>query len=113
MKIKELSEKSGLSAHTIRYYEKIHLLQTPSKDTSGHRNYNNDDLELINWVACLKNSGMSLQKIKDYTHAYHQQENRTLMTILELHLSKLKRQETDIKHYIDVTEQKIKRLKNP
>jgi DNA-binding transcriptional MerR regulator len=111
MKIGQLSKEIGLSAHTIRYYEKIGLLQQPDKNESGHRVYESKDVSLINWVTCLKKSGMALERIKEYAVAYRCDDQATLETLLELHLNKLKRQQIDIVHYIDVTELKLQRLK--
>ncbi len=112
MKIGQLSEQSGLSAHTIRYYEKVGLIEKPPKDASGHRRYQSEDLELINWVNCLKKSGMPLQKIRDYTAAYREEERSALVEILSVHLHKLKAQQQDIEHYLQVTTDKLTRLKN-
>lgn len=111
MKIADVSRKTGLSAHTIRYYEKQGLVNPPSKDASGHRAFTEKEVELLNWVACLKKSGMSLSKIKTYVAAFDGENNPLATDILEQHLEKLKIQQQDIHHYIDVTSNKIKRLK--
>lgn len=110
MKIADVSRKTGLSAHTIRYYEKQGLVNPPAKDESGHRAFTDRDVELLNWVACLKKSGMSLNKIKTYVAAFDEENNPLATEILEQHLEKLKHQLVDIHHYIDVTDTKIKRL---
>jgi MerR family transcriptional regulator, aldehyde-responsive regulator len=112
MKIGELSKKSDLSTHTIRYYEKIGLFHKAQKDKSGHRNYTSNDLDLVNWVTCLKKSGMPLQQIKEYVDARNNEKNQETAHILELHLSKLKQQQIDIAHYIEVTEDKLNSLNN-
>lgn len=111
LKIGQLSEQAGLSTYTIRYYEKMGLIEKPTKDSSGHRHYEIDDLKLINWVSCLKNSGMPLQKIREYTAAYRAGKETVLAEILSLHLNKLRTQQEDIEHYIDVTSEKLGRLK--
>ena len=111
MKIADVSRKTGLSAHTIRYYEKQGLVKTPNKDASGHRAFGEKEVELLNWVACLKKSGMSLNKIKTYVAAFEAEDNPLATDILEQHLLKLKQQLVDTHHYIDVTDVKIKRLK--
>ncbi|KZM42112.1 MerR family transcriptional regulator [Marinomonas sp. SBI22] len=111
MKIADVSRKTGLSAHTIRYYEKQGLVKTPAKDASGHRAFSEKEVELLNWVACLKKSGMSLNKIKAYVAAFEADDSPLATDILEQHLLKLKNQQEDIHHYIDVTSEKIKRLK--
>ncbi len=63
MKIGELSRRSGLSIHTIRYYEKIGLMRKKTKDSSGHREYSEYDVEWIGFLNCLKATEMSLDRI--------------------------------------------------
>lgn len=111
MKIADVSRKTGLSTHTIRYYEKQGLVTPPGKDASGHRKFTDKEVELLNWVSCLKKSGMSLSKIKTYVVAFDSDDSPLATDILEQHLIKLKIQQQDIHHYIDVTSTKIKRLK--
>ena len=112
MKIGQFSKKSGLTNYTIRYYEKIGVLDKPDIDDSGHRDYKQSDLELINWVSCLKNSGMSLQKIKEYSQAFRKKDTLKVVEILELHFFKLIAKKKDIDHYIEVTKEKLLNLKN-
>ena len=47
MKIGELAKRSGLSAHTIRYYERIGLLPYAHRDQSSHRDY---DESILTWI---------------------------------------------------------------
>lgn len=112
MKIGTVSEASGLGIHTIRYYEKQGLIKQPVKDESGHRNYDSRDLELLNWITCMKNSGMPLKRIKEYTHASYQGDMTITLFLLEQHLKSLFKQYSEIEHYIDVTKSKINSLKS-
>ena len=48
--IKQISEKTNLSAHVLRYYEKEGLLPSVSRSNSGFRNYSEGDLE---WLGLL------------------------------------------------------------
>lgn len=50
MKIGELAKRSGLSAHTIRYYERIGLLPYADRDQSSQRDY---DASILIWIAFL------------------------------------------------------------
>ena len=61
--IREVSEKTGLSAHTLRFYEKEGLLPGVERSSSGIRRYSDADLELLGGICCLKNTGMSLREI--------------------------------------------------
>lgn len=46
--LQEVVERSGLSEHTLRYYERIGLLEQIERDqSSGHRRYTAQDLSLI------------------------------------------------------------------
>ncbi len=43
MNIKKFSKLTEISAHTLRYYEKIGLILNVARDSNGHRDYNEDD----------------------------------------------------------------------
>ncbi|MEP0177000.1 MAG: MerR family transcriptional regulator [Paraglaciecola sp.] len=111
MKIGAISKATGLGIHTIRFYEKKGLIHRAKKDGSGHRVYNSKDVELLNWIACMKNSGMPLSRIENYAHAFYSDNNLASLNILEDHLNNLYQQQADLQHYIDVTSEKVARLK--
>ena len=50
MKIGELARKTGLSIDTLRFYEKIGLIDRPARDGAGRRDY---APEVLDWVAFL------------------------------------------------------------
>lgn len=60
MNMKEFSLLAGLSAYTLRYYEKIGLLKDVRRNSSGHRDYLTKDLEWIGFIKRLKETGMAL-----------------------------------------------------
>ncbi len=62
MKISEFAICTGISKDTIRYYEKINLLQPEIKN--NHRKYNEHHIEIISIILKLKQSGFLLQEIK-------------------------------------------------
>lgn len=64
--IKEVANKTNLSTHTIRYYEKEGLLPKVSRNKAGNRVFSDDDLEWISIICCLKNTGMAIKDIKTY-----------------------------------------------
>ena len=61
--IQEVCKKTGLTAHTLRYYEKEKLLPNVSRSAGGFRQYSEEDVESLGMICCLKNTGMSLQEI--------------------------------------------------
>lgn len=66
--MKEISAVTGLSEHTIRYYDREGLIPLLTRTKSGVRQFSEDDLEWIKLICCLKNSGMSLDAIKKFMH---------------------------------------------
>ena len=62
MKIGEFATYTGLSKDTIRYYEKIDLLHPVS--INKHREYSEQDIEIIATIRKLKLTGFSLREIK-------------------------------------------------
>ena len=61
--IHEVCERTGLTAHTLRYYEKEKLLPSVGRSAGGFRQYTDEDMESLTMICCLKNTGMSLQDI--------------------------------------------------
>lgn len=66
MKIGELAKRSGFSAHTIRYYERIGLLPCAERDSSGQRDYDASILIWIEFLGRLKTTGMPIRDMVHY-----------------------------------------------
>ena len=74
MTIGEFSAITGISAYTLRYYEKKGLLRV-SRDSGGRRDYSTDDIEWVKFIRRLKDTGMLLRDIKHYSDLRYQGEN--------------------------------------
>ena len=81
--IREVCEKTGLTAHTLRYYEKEKLLPNVGRSAGGFRQYTDEDLETLGLICCLKNTGMSLQDISRFM-ALTREGDQTLRQRYEL-----------------------------
>ncbi|AWE07972.1 hypothetical protein DCE79_11480 [Lysinibacillus sp. 2017] len=82
VKIGEYADLTGISKDTIRYYEKIGLLEPEIKNK--HRNYKDNDAILINTIIKLKQTGFSLLEIKilfDWSKNLDQHKKLTQMEI--------------------------------
>jgi DNA-binding transcriptional MerR regulator len=65
--LQEVVQRSGLSEHTLRYYERIGLLDRVKRDSSsGHRRYTTEDVQNIEALACLRTTGMSIDDMRKY-----------------------------------------------
>ncbi|MFV0479441.1 MAG: MerR family transcriptional regulator [Anaerorhabdus sp.] len=71
MKIKEVATQFEVTAHTLRYYEKLGILDPVEKDSSGIRDYSEQDLERIHFIKCMKATGMSMEHIKNYIELFN------------------------------------------
>lgn len=65
--IKEVAEKTNLPASTIRYYDKQGLLPFVRRSESGYRMFSENDIGLLNMIECLKQTGMPIKEIKQFT----------------------------------------------
>lgn len=63
--IKQVSEKTGLSIFTLRFYDKEGLMPLVKRSASGIRKFTDEDIAWISLICCLRNSGMSIEKIKE------------------------------------------------
>lgn len=66
MTISEAAEKTGLSADTLRYYERIGLIPPVPRTESGLRDYNDEVIEWVMFIQRFKEIGMSLESILSY-----------------------------------------------
>lgn len=65
--IAEAAEQTGLTAHTLRYYERDGLMRTAvRRSASGHRAYDEADLAWITLIAKLRATGMPIRDVKQY-----------------------------------------------
>ncbi len=65
--IAEAADRLGLTADTLRYYEKDGLLLRPvGRAASGHRRYEPDDLRWIELVTRLRSTGMAIRDVRRY-----------------------------------------------
>ncbi|WP_178019165.1 MerR family transcriptional regulator [uncultured Paenibacillus sp.] len=64
--IHEVASRFGLTAHTLRYYDKEGLLPFIGREPSGTRIFTEKDLEWLSMICCLKDTGMPIKEIKQY-----------------------------------------------
>ncbi len=63
MRISELARRTGLSTHTLRFYEKRGLVSHRGRSESGYREYDEADLRRVEFVRSARNVGFSLEDI--------------------------------------------------
>lgn len=68
-KIGEISRLYGIGVDSLRYYEKIGILQ-PKRAESGYRHYSLQDIWKLNIIRDLRELGFSMEQIRDYLHCH-------------------------------------------
>ena len=83
MQIKEVQEKLKISSYTLRYYEKMGLIQ-PYRDENSYRNYSEEDIHKIERIMFLRDINVPIEDIKDIL------DNKvTFQDVLENHIEKV------------------------
>ena len=66
MKIAEVSEHTGISSDTLRYYERIGLIWPVNRNTSGIRDYTDLDLRRVEFIKCMRSAGLPVEVLIEY-----------------------------------------------
>ena len=109
MKIGELAKRSGLSAYTIRYYERIGLLPYADRDQSSQRDYDASILTWIEFLGRLKTTGMPIRQMLQYAALREQgaDTDRQRRELLEQHRERVRSHVTELQACLLVLDTKI------
>lgn len=110
--VREAAEHSGISAHALRYYERIGLLGPVARTPSGHRRYSVQDLERLQFLHCLREAGMPIRRMREYA-AMAKEGRATLAARCELladYHGELRARVDALSGAMGVVEAKIRRL---
>ena len=77
MNIKEASQQTGVTATTIRYYEKEGLIPAIDRNDVGVRAIDDRIIRRINFVKTMRAAGMSIEALKEYIRLFDAQEDNT------------------------------------
>jgi DNA-binding transcriptional MerR regulator len=108
--VQETAEQTGLSEHTLRYYERAGLLRAVRRDdSSGHRRYSPEDVARISTLACLRATGMPLDGMRRYfTLAAHgRSAAKELRALLEEQEDALEERMKEMQRHLDYVRRKI------
>ena len=72
MTIAEVSRKYGLSADTLRYYERIGLIPPVPRTKGGFRDYNEESCGWIELMKCLRSAGVHIDALIEYVRLFHE-----------------------------------------
>lgn len=112
--IHEVCEKTGLTAHTLRYYEKEKLLPNVGRSKGGFRQYTDEDMEALGLICCLKNTGMSLSDITRFMELTREggQTLRERCELLKKHREAVLAKMEEMQRHLDKVTRKIEHFSN-
>jgi DNA-binding transcriptional MerR regulator len=112
--IQQASDQTGLTEHTLRYYEKIGLIEGIDRANNGHRRYTTNDVGWIEFLKCLRATGMPISQMKEYSDltrlGSHTLEDR--IELLEERRDEVIRQIAELNQYLEVLQHKINYYEN-
>ena len=70
MTIKEVCEKYGITADTLRYYERVGVIPAVGRTKGGIRNYTEEDLGWVENAICMRSAGVSVEMLIEYVRLF-------------------------------------------
>ncbi|MGN6403026.1 MerR family transcriptional regulator [Sinomonas sp.] len=108
--IAEVAQRTGLTPHTLRYYERDGLmLHHVDRTPAGHREYSDRDVTAILMVARLRATGMPVREIRRYAALVREGpgNERERLEILEAHRERVLAQLAEVTENLRAVDQKI------
>ncbi|MCN0181196.1 MerR family transcriptional regulator [Salinispora arenicola] len=87
----EAARRSGFSLDTLRYYERIGLLNEVGRTSGGRRVFTDDDLDWLMLFRCLRDTGMPIAEMCRYAELVREGEHTTgeRQALLERHAGRV------------------------
>ncbi|VWB31252.1 MerR family transcriptional regulator [Burkholderia lata] len=107
--IGQVAEMTGLSTHTLRYYEQVGLLRAISRTAAGHRLYAPSDLDWLDFVMRLKATGMPIAQMQAFAVLRAQGESTfgARRSLLVTHRDAVRAHIAELQASLDVISDKI------
>ena len=108
--ISDAADAVGLSAHTLRYYERAGLMLDPvGRTPATHRRYTDEDLGWITLLTRLRGTGMPIRRMREYADLVRAGEGteRERLALLEAHREAVLEQLEQVQRSLAAIETKI------
>jgi DNA-binding transcriptional MerR regulator len=107
--IAEVAERTGLSRHTLRYYERDGLMLGVDRAGSGHRRYSEHDLGWIELITKLRATGMPIREVRRYAELVRAGDGNEgeRLVLLRAHRERVRAQLDAMAGYLNAIDTKI------
>lgn len=111
--IRQVAEATGLSIHTLRYYEKVGLLAPIYRASNGHRRYSAEDIAWLEFLVRLRETGMPIKKVIAFADLVRQHPNEVSerRVLLEEHRNQVKQHLEELTRHLQVIDLKVEHYK--
>lgn len=101
--IKEAAEQTGLTVHTLRYYEQEGLLRALKRDERGNRLFEPEDLEWLYFIRCLRDTEMPVAQVKHFAELAFKGDHtmRERLQILQDHKRSTERKVGEMNSFLE------------
>lgn len=72
MTIKEVCEKYGITADTLRYYERVGVIPPVTRTKGGIRYYTDQDIGWVENAICMRSAGLSVEMLSEYVRLFQE-----------------------------------------
>jgi DNA-binding transcriptional MerR regulator len=109
MTISEAAEASGLTTHTLRYYERAGLLEPVAREAGGHRRYAEEDLARISFLSKLRGTGMPIRQVRAYAELLRDGPGNepARLALLEAHRDAVRARMAEMERHLELIDFKI------
>lgn len=85
--VAQMSEATGVTAHTLRYYERAELIRPVARNSGNQRRYSAADVEWVRFLLRLRETGMAIARMREYAGLREQGSVTTAsrLRLLEAH----------------------------
>jgi DNA-binding transcriptional MerR regulator len=107
--IAEAAREAGVSAHTLRYYERAGLLTPIERNGSGHRRFRPEDVEWVVVVTKLRATGMPIRRIREYAELVRAGDGNEAerLALLEAHREDVIERLAEVRRNLELIDYKI------
>jgi len=110
MSIGQVAERTGLSVHALRFYEREGILANPvGRARNGRRIYTEDDVEWLSMCITLRSSGMPLPALREYANLVRRGpgNEKERLAVLRQHQERVRAQIADLTESLDLISYKV------
>ncbi|GAA4571074.1 MerR family transcriptional regulator [Planotetraspora kaengkrachanensis] len=110
----QVVEETGFSLDTLRYYERIGLLEPIGRNASGQRRFTEGDVSWLGMVRCLRDTGMPIAEMVRFAELVRagDQTIRERVEVLEAHDRRVEEQFADLREKQEALQRKIQYYKD-